>query len=126
MMIKARITLWEDQGKILYPYIYPIHFRPYIVIVTATTLNNSEMDNITALLHKFSKKSVDDHTIESANASNVSIAEAMFENRMNIAELVDSDWSTDIAEHLADDDASSLWHIEKDIHKLGVLFSFTR
>ena len=38
------------------------------------------MDNITALLHKFSKKSVDDHTIESANASNVSIAEAMFEN----------------------------------------------
>ena len=31
-----------------------------------------------------------------------------------------------LQEHLADDDASSLWHIAKDIHKLGVLFSFTR
>ena len=49
------------------------------------------MDNITSLLQKFSKKSVDVHTIESANASNVSIAEAMFENWMTIVELVDYD-----------------------------------
>ncbi|KAH0634781.1 hypothetical protein KY284_037567 [Solanum tuberosum] len=54
------------------------------------------MDNITSLLHKFSKKSVDVQTIASANASNVPIAQAMFENRMTVAELVDSDWCSDI------------------------------
>ncbi|KAH0781486.1 hypothetical protein KY290_001084 [Solanum tuberosum] len=106
--IKARITLWEDHGEVFYPYVYPNQFGPYIVIVTATTLKefraaskiyaNLKMDNITSLLHKFSKKSVDVQTIGSANASNVPIAEAMFENRMTIAELVGYDWSSDIEE----------------------------
>ncbi|KAK4731144.1 hypothetical protein R3W88_024132 [Solanum pinnatisectum] len=76
--IKARITLWEDHGESFYPYVYPNHFGPYIVI--------------------FSKKSVDVQTIASANTSNVPIAQAMFENRMTVVELVDSDWSSDIEE----------------------------
>ena len=54
------------------------------------------MDNITALLHKFSKKSVDVVTIASGNSSNVPSAHAMFENRMTIAELLDSEWTPDI------------------------------
>ena len=48
------------------------------------------MENITSLLHNFSKKSIDVHTIDSANATNVSIAEVMFENQMTITGLVDS------------------------------------
>ena len=43
MTIKARITFWEDQEKIFYSYVYPIHFRPYIMIVMAITLKNSEL-----------------------------------------------------------------------------------
>ncbi|XP_049388086.1 uncharacterized protein LOC125852387 [Solanum stenotomum] len=95
------------------PMYIPTTSDPDIVIVTATTLKefrgeltfattaaskiygNLKMDNITSLLHKFSKKSVDVQTIASANASNVPIAQAMFENRMTVAELVDSDWSSD-------------------------------
>ena len=49
-----------------------------------------KMDNISSLLHKFSKKLVNVHSIESENASNVPIAEAMFQNWLTIAELVDS------------------------------------
>ena len=46
---------------------------------------NLKMDNITALLHKFSKKSVHIVTIASGNSSNVPNAQAMFENRMTVA-----------------------------------------
>ncbi|XP_015076144.1 uncharacterized protein LOC107020338 [Solanum pennellii] len=104
LTIKARITLWEDHGESFYPYVYPNDFGPYIVIITATTVKefrgeltfattaaskiyvNLKMDNITALLHKFSKKSVDVVTIASGNSSNVPNAQAMFENRMTVAE----------------------------------------
>lgn len=44
----------------------------------------------------FSKKSVDVETICSTNSSNVPIAEAMFENRMTIVQLVHFNWSSDI------------------------------
>ncbi|XP_015076269.1 replication factor A protein 1-like [Solanum pennellii] len=116
LTIKARITLWEDHGESFYPYVYPNDFGPYIVIITATTVKefrgeltfattaaskifvNLKMDNITALLHKFSKKSVDVVTIASGNSSNVPNAQAMFENRMTVAELLDSEWSPDIEE----------------------------
>ncbi|XP_015075483.1 replication factor A protein 1-like [Solanum pennellii] len=116
LTIKARITLWKDHGESLYPYVYPNDFGPYIVILTATTVKefrgeltfattaaskiyvNLKMDNITALLHKFSKKSVDVVTIASGNSSNVPNAQAMFENRMTVAELLDSEWSPDIEE----------------------------
>lgn len=54
------------------------------------------MDNITALLHKFSMKSIDVVTIASQNSSNVPNAQVMFENRMTLAELLDSEWSPDI------------------------------
>ena len=54
------------------------------------------MDNITALLHKFSMKSIDVVTIASQNSSNVPNAQAMFENGMTVAELLDSEWSPDI------------------------------
>ena len=49
------------------------------------------MDNITALLHKFSKKSVHIVTIASGNSSIVPNAQDMFENWMTVAELLDSE-----------------------------------
>uniref|UniRef100_A0A3Q7IIZ4 Replication factor A C-terminal domain-containing protein n=1 Tax=Solanum lycopersicum TaxID=4081 RepID=A0A3Q7IIZ4_SOLLC len=102
LTIKARITFWEDHGESFYPYVYPNDFGPYIVIIIATTVKefrgeltfattaaskiyvNLKMDNITALLHKFSKKSVHIVTIASGNSSNVPNAQAMFENRMTV------------------------------------------
>ncbi|XP_069143289.1 replication protein A 70 kDa DNA-binding subunit D-like [Solanum lycopersicum] len=114
LTIKARITLWEDHGESFYPYVYPNDFGPYNVIITATTVKefrgeltfattaaskiyvNLKMDNITALRHKCSKKSVDIVTIASGNSSNVPNAQAMFENGMTVAELLDSEWSPDI------------------------------
>ncbi|XP_015075426.1 replication factor A protein 1-like [Solanum pennellii] len=116
LTIKSRITLWEDHGESFYSYVYPNDSGPYIVIFTATTVKefrgeltfsttaaskiyvNLKMDNVTALLHKFSKKSADVVTIASGNSSNVSSAQAMFENRMTIVELLDSEWTPDIEE----------------------------
>ncbi|KAG5594678.1 hypothetical protein H5410_035910 [Solanum commersonii] len=80
---KAKITLWEDYGEGFYPYLFPPESGPYIVIVTATT---------------FATKPVHIQTIESSNGSNIPIAEAMFQNRMTITKLLDSDWSYDIEE----------------------------
>ncbi|XP_019071500.1 replication protein A 70 kDa DNA-binding subunit D-like [Solanum lycopersicum] len=109
LTIKARITLWEDHGESFYPYVYPNDFGPYIVIITARTVKelrgeltfaitaaskiyvNLKMDNITALLHKFSKKSVHIVTIASGNSSIVPNAQDMFENWMTVAELLDSE-----------------------------------
>uniref|UniRef100_K4D0J6 Replication protein A 70 kDa DNA-binding subunit B/D first OB fold domain-containing protein n=1 Tax=Solanum lycopersicum TaxID=4081 RepID=K4D0J6_SOLLC len=114
--IKARITLWVDHGESFYPYVYPNDFGPYIVIITSTTVKkfrgeltfaitaaskiyvNLKMDNITALLHKFSKKSIDVVTIASRNSGNVPDAQAMLEKRMTVAELLDSEWCPDIEE----------------------------
>ncbi|KAH0635799.1 hypothetical protein KY289_035714 [Solanum tuberosum] len=88
MTIKARITLWEDHGESFTPMYIPTTSDPDIVIVTATTLKEfrGELTFATTIASK----------IYGANASNVPIAQAMFENRMTVAELVDSDWSSDI------------------------------
>ena len=74
------------------------------------------MDNITALLHKFSKKLVDVVTIASGNSSNVPNAQAMFENRMTVADLLDSDWSHDI-------EVSTIINLQKKIilHFINIL-----
>ncbi|TMW80618.1 hypothetical protein EJD97_017759 [Solanum chilense] len=108
MTIKSRTTLWVDQGRVFYSYAYPIHLGQYFFIIATTNLNefrgelnfattatskiyvSLKMDNIISLLHKLSKKSVDVQSIKSENASNVPIAEAMFQNWLTIAELVDS------------------------------------
>ncbi|KAH0645096.1 hypothetical protein KY284_032980 [Solanum tuberosum] len=103
---KAKITLWEDYGEGFYPYLFPTESGPYIVIVTTTTVKefraatktyvNLQMDHITSLIQKFATKPVHIQTIESGNGSNIPIVEAMFQNRMTITELLDSDWSYDI------------------------------
>ncbi|WMV15291.1 hypothetical protein MTR67_008676, partial [Solanum verrucosum] len=113
---KAKITLWEDYGEGFYPYLFPPESGPYIVIITATTVKefrgeitfattaatktyvNLQMDHITSLIQKFATKPVHIQTIESGNGSNIPIAEAMFQSRMTITELLDSDWSYDIEE----------------------------
>uniref|UniRef100_A0A3Q7IEX3 Replication factor A C-terminal domain-containing protein n=1 Tax=Solanum lycopersicum TaxID=4081 RepID=A0A3Q7IEX3_SOLLC len=111
---KAKITLWEDYGKGFYPYLFPPEFDPYIVIVTSTTVKefrgeinfatptatktnvNLPMDNFTSMIEKFASKQVHIQIIESANGSNIPIAEAMFQNRMTITKLLNSYWSYDI------------------------------
>ncbi|KAH0773793.1 hypothetical protein KY290_010930 [Solanum tuberosum] len=113
---KAKKTLWEDYGEGFYPYLFPPESDPYIVIVTATTVKefrgeityattaatktyvNLQMDHITSLIQKFATKTVHIQTIKSCNGSNIPIVEAMFQNRMTITELLDSDWSYDIEE----------------------------
>lgn len=60
------------------------------------TYVNLQMDHITSLIQKFATKPVHIQTIESGNGSNIPIVEAMFQNRMTITELLDSDWSYDI------------------------------
>ncbi|KAH0720725.1 hypothetical protein KY285_005598 [Solanum tuberosum] len=100
------------------PVLIPPESGPYIVIVTATTVKefrgeitfatttatktyvNLQMDHITSLNQKFATKPVHIQTIESGNGNNIPIAEAMFQNRMTITELLDSDWSNDIEEFL--------------------------
>uniref|UniRef100_K4BQK5 Uncharacterized protein n=1 Tax=Solanum lycopersicum TaxID=4081 RepID=K4BQK5_SOLLC len=54
------------------------------------------MDNITSLIKKFATKVVRIQTINSANASNISMEEAMFANRITVTKLLDSNWSCDI------------------------------
>ncbi|WMV07703.1 hypothetical protein MTR67_001088 [Solanum verrucosum] len=111
---KAKITLWEDYGEGLYPYLFPSESGPYIVIVTTTTVKefrgeitfatiattktyvNLQMDHITSLIQKLATKPIHIQTIESGNGCNIPIEEAMFQNRMTITELLDSDWSYDI------------------------------
>ncbi|WMV55489.1 hypothetical protein MTR67_048874, partial [Solanum verrucosum] len=98
------------------PVLIPPESGPYIVIIMATTVNefrgeitfattaatktyvNLQMDHISSLIQKFATKPVHIQTIESDNRSNIPIAEAMFQNRMTITELLDSDWSYDIEE----------------------------
>ena len=56
---------------------------------TATKTNvNLPMDNFTSMIEKFASKQVHIQIIESANGSNIPIAEAMFQNRMTITELL--------------------------------------
>ncbi|KAK4731468.1 hypothetical protein R3W88_024456 [Solanum pinnatisectum] len=79
------------------PILYPNESGPYIVIVPTTMIKefrgevtltttaeikifvNLKIDNITSLTLKFSTKSVQVKTIESANVSNIPIEQAMFD-----------------------------------------------
>ena len=54
------------------------------------------MDNITSPIQKFATKVVHIQTIDSANAGDIPLEEAMFANRMTVTELLDSDWSWNI------------------------------
>ena len=57
------------------------------------TYVNLPTKNITSLIQQFAKKTVQIQTIESANGTNIPIDEAMFQKRMTVSELLDSDWS---------------------------------
>ncbi|MCD9559146.1 hypothetical protein HAX54_016965 [Datura stramonium] len=114
--VKSKITLWEEFGETFYPYLYKTESEPYIVIVTSTTLKefrgevtfattaaskiyvNLKIDYITSLIQRFANTSVGVQTIVRNNTNNISIEEEMFQNRMTITELLDSDWSADIQE----------------------------
>ncbi|TMX03163.1 hypothetical protein EJD97_017922, partial [Solanum chilense] len=106
---KPKITLWEEFAEGFYPYLFPPESEPYIIVVTTTTTKefrgeitftttsasktyvNLPTKNITSLIQQFAKKTVQILTIESANGTNIPIDEAMFQNRMTVSELLDSD-----------------------------------
>ncbi|KAF3652827.1 hypothetical protein FXO38_14581 [Capsicum annuum] len=112
--VKSKITLWKDLGEKFAPYFHKKDSGPYIVIVTSTTLKefhgevrfsttyaskvyvNLDIDYIQSLKQKFSTISMGVHVIESSNINSIPIEEEMFMNWMNIKNLLDSDWSTDI------------------------------
>ncbi|TMX00846.1 hypothetical protein EJD97_025829, partial [Solanum chilense] len=49
-------------------------------------------------IQAFANKVVNKQTIDSTNASNIPMEEAMFANRMSVTELLESDWSYDIGD----------------------------
>ncbi|XP_059289430.1 uncharacterized protein LOC132042936 [Lycium ferocissimum] len=59
---------------------------------------NLKIDYINSLKEKFSNKSVGVETLQSANVETLPIEEQMFQNRMSICELLESEWSIDIQE----------------------------
>ncbi|XP_075092396.1 replication protein A 70 kDa DNA-binding subunit D-like [Nicotiana tabacum] len=110
---KSKITLWEEFGEKFEPFLYN-DSGPYVVIVTSTAVKqfrgevtfattyaskiyvNLEIDYITTLIQKFGATFLGVQTIGSSNVNNIPIEEEMFMNRMNITELLESDWSADI------------------------------
>ncbi|KAF3651243.1 hypothetical protein FXO38_16711 [Capsicum annuum] len=57
---------------------------------------NLDIDYIRSLKQKFSTISTRVHVIESSNINSIPIEKEMFINRMNIKNLLESDWSADI------------------------------
>ncbi|XP_060190423.1 uncharacterized protein LOC132619582 [Lycium barbarum] len=114
--VKSKVTLWEECGEKFDPYLYKTESDPYIIIVTSTTLKefrgeitfattcaskiyvNLKIDYINSLKEKYSNKSVGVETLQSANVETLPIEEQMFQNRMSICELLESEWSIDIQE----------------------------
>ncbi|XP_060169962.1 replication protein A 70 kDa DNA-binding subunit B-like isoform X2 [Lycium barbarum] len=115
---KSKITLWEEFGEQFAPYLYKKDSGPYIVIVTSTTVKefrgevsfsttsaskvyvNLDIDYIRSLMQKFSTMSAGVQIIESSNVNTIPIEEEMFFNRMDIKELLESDWSPKIQEYV--------------------------
>ena len=62
----------------------------FATTAASKTYVNLPMANVTSLIQKFATKTIQKQIIESANGRNISIDEAMFENRMTVSELLDS------------------------------------
>ncbi|TMX04746.1 hypothetical protein EJD97_004975 [Solanum chilense] len=67
----------------------------FATIAASKTYVNLPMD-ITSLIQKFATKIVYIQSIDSANAGNIPLDEAMFANTTTVTELLDSDWCCDI------------------------------
>ncbi|XP_049364184.1 uncharacterized protein LOC125828921 [Solanum verrucosum] len=116
---KAKITLWEELGEKFSPYLYNNDAGPYIVIVTSTTVKefygevsfsttyaskiyvNLDIDYIRSLAPKFSTMSTELQVIESSNVNSLPIEEEMFMNRMDIKELLEAEWSSELQDRYA-------------------------
>nr|XP_016463138.1 PREDICTED: uncharacterized protein LOC107786203 [Nicotiana tabacum] len=114
---KTKLTLWEELGEKFELFLYN-DSGPYVVIVTSTTVKqfrggvtfattyaskiyvNLEIDYITTLIQKFGPTFLGVQTIGSSHVNNIPIEEEMFMNRMNITELLESDWSAEIHEYI--------------------------
>ncbi|KAH0746095.1 hypothetical protein KY285_007752 [Solanum tuberosum] len=113
---KTKITLWEELGEKFSPYLYNNDAGPYIVIVTSITVKefrgevsfsttyaskiyvNLDIDYIRSLAPKFSTMSTELQVIESSNVNILPIEEEMFLNRMDIKELLEAEWSSELHE----------------------------
>ncbi|PHU04678.1 hypothetical protein BC332_25500 [Capsicum chinense] len=117
---KVKISLWEELGDKFAPSLYNKDVGPYIVIVTSTTVKefcevrfftthasriyvNLDIDYVRSLVQKFTTMSMEVQIIERSNVNNISIEEDMILNLMDIKELFDSEWSTEI--QLANDES---------------------
>ncbi|XP_069150267.1 replication factor A protein 1-like [Solanum lycopersicum] len=117
-LAKAKITLWEEFGEKFCPYLYNNHAGIYIVIVTSTTVKefcgevsfsttyaskiyvNLDIDYIRSLAPKFSTMSTEVPIIKSSNVNSLSREEEMFLNRMDIKELLEAEWSSELQEYI--------------------------
>ncbi|XP_069148237.1 replication protein A 70 kDa DNA-binding subunit D-like [Solanum lycopersicum] len=117
-LAKAKITLWEEFGEKFCPYLYNNDAGPYIVIVTSTTVKefrgevsfsttyaskiyvNLDIDYIRSLAPKFSTMSNEVQIIKSSNVNSLPREEEMFLNRMDIKELLEAEWSSELQEYI--------------------------
>uniref|UniRef100_A0A3Q7EYD7 Replication protein A 70 kDa DNA-binding subunit B/D first OB fold domain-containing protein n=1 Tax=Solanum lycopersicum TaxID=4081 RepID=A0A3Q7EYD7_SOLLC len=113
-LAKAKITLWEEFGEKFCPYLYSNDAGPYTVIVTSTTVKefrgeisfsttyaskiyvNLDIDYIRSLAPKFSTMSNEVQIIKSSNVNSLPREEEMFLNRMDIKELLEAEWSSEL------------------------------
>nr|XP_019067320.2 uncharacterized protein LOC109119302 [Solanum lycopersicum] len=113
-LAKEKITLWEEFGEKFCPYLYNNDAGPYIVIVTSTTVKefrgevsfsttyaskiyvNLDIDYIQSLAPKFSTMSNEVQIIKSSNVKSLPREEEMFLNRMDIKELLEAEWSSEL------------------------------
>ncbi|XP_069149265.1 replication protein A 70 kDa DNA-binding subunit D-like [Solanum lycopersicum] len=117
-LAKAKITLWEEFGEKFCPYLYNNDAGPYIVIVTSTTVKefhgevsfsttyaskiyvNLDIDYIRSLAPKFSTMSNEVQIIKSSNVNSLPHEEETFLNRMDIKELLEAEWSSELQEYI--------------------------
>ncbi|PHU22480.1 hypothetical protein BC332_07587 [Capsicum chinense] len=75
---------------------------------------NLDIDYIRSLKQKFSTISTSVNVIESSNINSIPIEEEMFINRMNIKNLLKSDWSADI-QNLIEDESEPKDRVPKEL-----------
>ncbi|PHT81499.1 hypothetical protein T459_14514 [Capsicum annuum] len=111
---KVKITLWQELGENFSPSLYHKDIGPYIVLVTYTTVKefcgevsfftthasriyvNPDIDYVRSLVQKFTTMPTKVQITERSNVNNISIEEEMILNSMDIKELFDSEWSSEI------------------------------
>ncbi|KAH0633138.1 hypothetical protein KY284_035924 [Solanum tuberosum] len=97
-MISLHMILIHEKGTLIHAVIWKNQVNKFpdkLSEGSSTIIRNFKVEEITC---KYRPKSIQVKTIESANASNIPIEQAMFDNTITVTELLNSNWSSDIHE----------------------------